>query len=56
MALKETIAGKLRLMADVLEQPQADGLRISACRRAAATVESLRSVVRTPVTSPTSKP
>jgi putative hydrolase len=40
-ALNETIAGKLREMADVLEQQQADGFRISAYRRAAASVDSL---------------
>jgi putative hydrolase len=39
--INDTIAGKLREMADVLEQQQADGFRISAYRRAAATVESL---------------
>jgi putative hydrolase len=44
-ALNETIAGKLREMADVLEQQQADGFRISAYRRAAATVESLTSSI-----------
>ncbi|HWE16728.1 MAG TPA: helix-hairpin-helix domain-containing protein [Hyphomicrobiaceae bacterium] len=44
-ALNETIAGKLREMADVLEQQQADGFRISAYRRAAATVESLASSI-----------
>jgi DNA polymerase/3'-5' exonuclease PolX len=41
-ALNETIAGKLREMADVLEQQQADGFRISAYRRAAATVNRWR--------------
>jgi putative hydrolase len=40
-ALNETIAGKLREMADVLEQQEADGFRIPAYRRAAATVETL---------------
>jgi Holliday junction resolvasome RuvABC DNA-binding subunit len=40
-ALNDTIAGKLREMADLLEQQQADGFRITAYRRAAATVESL---------------
>ena len=43
--LNETIAGKLREMADVLEQQQADGFRITAYRRAAATVESLTSSI-----------
>jgi putative hydrolase len=44
-ALNETIAGKLRKMADVLEQQQADGFRVSAYRRAAATVETLPSSI-----------
>jgi putative hydrolase len=44
-AINETIAGKLREMADLLEQQQADGFRISAYRRAAATVESLASSI-----------
>jgi putative hydrolase len=44
-ALNETIAGKLREMADVLEQQQADGFRIAAYRRAAAAVESLTSSI-----------
>jgi putative hydrolase len=44
-ALNETIAGKLREMADLLEQQQADGFRISAYRRAAATIESLASSI-----------
>jgi putative hydrolase len=44
-ALNETIAGKLCEMADALEQQQADGFRISAYRRAAATVESLGSSI-----------
>jgi putative hydrolase len=43
--LNETIAGKLREMADVLEQQEADGFRISAYRRAAGTVESLTSTI-----------
>ena len=43
--INETIAGKLREMADVLEQQQADGFRISAYRRAAATVESLETSI-----------
>jgi DNA polymerase (family X) len=44
-ALNETIAGKLREMADVLEQQDADGFRVSAYRRAAATVETLPSSI-----------
>jgi putative hydrolase len=44
-ALNETIAGKLREMADILEQQQADGFRIAAYRRAAASVESLISSI-----------
>jgi putative hydrolase len=44
-ALNETIAGKLREMADVLEQQEADGFRVSAYRRAAATVETLPSSI-----------
>ena len=44
-ALNETIAGKLREMADVLEQQQADGFRVAAYRRAAATVETLTSSI-----------
>jgi putative hydrolase len=44
-AFNETIAGKLREMADVLEQQQADGFRITAYRRAAATVEALASSI-----------
>lgn len=44
-AFNETIASKLREMADVLEQQQADGFRITAYRRAAATVESLASSI-----------
>jgi hypothetical protein len=43
--VNETIAGKLREMADVLEQQQADGFRITAYRRAAAAVESLASPI-----------
>lgn len=39
------IAGKLRQMADVLEQQQADGYRIAAYRRAAATLEDLETPV-----------
>lgn len=37
----EVIAGKLDEMADILEQQQADGYRVSAYRRAARTVASL---------------
>jgi putative hydrolase len=44
-AFNETIAGKLREMADVLEQQQADGFRVAAYRRAAATVETLTSSI-----------
>ena len=44
-AHNETIAGKLREMADVLEQQQADGFRVAAYRRAAATVETLTSSI-----------
>ena len=44
-ALNETIASKLRQMADVLEQQQADGFRVAAYRRAAATVETLTSSI-----------
>ena len=44
-ALNEPIAGKLREMADVLEQQQADGFRVAAYRRAAATVETLTSSI-----------
>jgi len=40
------IAGKLREMADVLEQQQADGFRIAAYRRAADTLDGLRPSVR----------
>jgi Holliday junction resolvasome RuvABC DNA-binding subunit len=43
--VNETIAAKLREMADVLEQQQADGFRITAYRRAAAAVESLASPI-----------
>jgi putative hydrolase len=43
--VNETIAGKLREMADLLEQQQADGFRITAYRRAAAAVESLASPI-----------
>ena len=39
------VAGKLREMADVLEQQQADGFRITAYRRAADTLESLQQSV-----------
>jgi DNA polymerase/3'-5' exonuclease PolX len=38
----DAMAGKLREMADVLEQQQADGFRIAAYRRAADTLESLK--------------
>jgi putative hydrolase len=44
-AVNDTIAGKLREMADVLEQQQADGFRITAYRRAAAAVESLKTSI-----------
>lgn len=44
-AINDTIADKLREMADVLEQQQADGFRITAYRRAAATVESLKTSI-----------
>ena len=44
-ALNETIASKLRQMADVLEQQQADGFRVAAYQRAAATVETLTSSI-----------
>jgi putative hydrolase len=44
-ALNETIAGRLHVMADVLEQQQADGFRILAYRRAADTVGSLASSI-----------
>jgi hypothetical protein len=43
--LKETIAGKLREVADVLAQQEADGFRVSANRRAAGTVETLPSSI-----------
>jgi hypothetical protein len=45
-AVNDTIAGKLREMADVLEQQQADGFRVTAYRRAAATVEALETSIR----------
>jgi putative hydrolase len=44
-ALNETIGGKLREMADVLERQEADGFRVSAYRRAAAAVETLPSSI-----------
>jgi DNA polymerase/3'-5' exonuclease PolX len=39
------VADKLRETADVLEQQQADGFRITAYRRAADTLESLQQSV-----------
>lgn len=43
--VNDVIAGKLREMADVLEQQRADGFRIAAYRRAADTLETLRQPV-----------
>jgi DNA polymerase (family X) len=43
--INESIASKLRQMADVLEQQNADGFRVSAYRRAAETVEGLEEPV-----------
>jgi putative hydrolase len=43
--VNEAIAGKLREIADVLEQQQADGFRIAAYRRGADTLETLRQPV-----------
>ena len=43
--VNSAIADKLREMADVLEQQQADGFRITAYRRAADTLESLEQSV-----------
>jgi hypothetical protein len=42
----QALAGKLREMADVLEQQQADGFRIAAYRRAANTIEALDRPIR----------
>jgi DNA polymerase/3'-5' exonuclease PolX len=39
--VNSAVADKLREMADVLEQQEADGFRITAYRRAANTLESL---------------
>ena len=41
-AANRAVADKLREMADVLEQQQADGFRINAYRRAAATLDTLK--------------
>jgi hypothetical protein len=43
--VNDVIAGKLREMADVLEQQRADGFRIATYRRAADTLEMLRQPV-----------